>query len=370
MYKRQGLTTPNDFQAGRAQAYALTLPGQSVENYIASYFVRQGFSEVSTEAYQSRNTMTPGQIVDKLTEEFNKTPSVGYALGIYKPGYQAGHAVTPYAVERIGATDEYRIVVYDNNFPGQKRYVTVNKATNKWSYMAAADPTQAASLYEGDAGTKTLEINRISLRDMPTGQYFACKFCTSQLSASATVSDTIEIGFSGEGKIQIVDDQDQSVGYDFDTDSEVNEISGTDITPVKNGLGLDLPPLYTVPYPQSDVLYQVYVGGATVESVTSGDLSITGSDFVMGVDGIALDADEIFRFDISPDGNEIYFEATQDTIAPSLFMAFDPVGDNDPGLIIEIDGMLLKNGEVIYIGVDAAQAVSYTHLTLPTSDLV
>ena len=153
---------------------------------------------------------------------------------------------------------------------------------------------------------------------------------------------------------------------------EVDEISGTDITPVKNGLGLDLPPLYTVPYPQSDVLYQVYVGGATIGERHQRRPLHHGLGLCHGGrwhhPGRGRDC---FRFDISPDGNEIYFEATQDTIAPSLFMAFDPVGDNDPGLIIEIDGMLLKNGEVIYIGVDAAQERVYfvsTADTIPVID--
>ncbi len=368
----KAMTSPNEFQPGKNTVYSLAFPGQTVENYVASYFVRQTFDEVSSEASQSRDTMTPAQIVDKLIEEFNKTPSIGYAVGFFKPGYKEGHAVTPYAIERIGNTDEYRIVVYDNNFPGQKRYITVNKTTNKWSYMAAADPTQKASLYEGDASTKTLGINRISLRDMPTGQYFTCDFCgNDQISAASTTTETLEISFSGEGKILVVDDEGRRTGYDFATEKEVNEINNVVSTPVKHGLGLDLPPVYTVPYLTSDGLYQVYVGGSTAESLTDGDLTITGDDFVMGVDYIVLGANEIYRFDISPDGDEIFFEASQDTIAPALYMAFDPASQDDPGLVVEIDGMLLKQGEVVYIGVDKAKERVYlvsTAETVPAMD--
>lgn len=360
-----GKIAPADFQTGRANVYDLAFPEQNVENYIASYFVRQTFSEVSTEAWQSRNTMTPGQIVDKLIEEFNKTPSVGYALGFYKPDYSGGHAVTPYAIERVGSSQVYRIAVYDNNFPGQKRYVTVDKATNKWHYVAAADPSRPASLYEGDANTKTLEINRISLRDMPTGQYFACAFCKtgSQTAVAQNASsvdgvaqdtnESIEVSFSGEGKILIVDDQERRVGYDFDTLTEVNEITGTTVMPLKLGLGKEIPPVYQLDgIIAEDALYQIYVGGTLTDTTTNGDLYVTGEDFVMGVEEIILDAGDMYRFDISPLGNEIYFEATTDTIAPSLFMAFEPSDEDAPGLIIEIDGMLLKAGEIVYIGVD------------------
>lgn len=378
-----GKTTAGDFQSGVGSVFGLAFPGQSVENYVASYFVRQIFSEVSTEAYQSRQTMTPGQIVDKLTEEFNKTPSVGYALGFYKPGYKEGHAVTPYAIERVGATDEYRIVVYDNNFPGQKRFVTVNKATNQWSYTAAADPTQAASLYEGNAGTKTLEINRISLRDLPTGQYFKCPFCgtTGQVSASAAVSETLVVNFDGQGRYQIVDDQGRRSGYDFDTDTEITEITGSTIVPVKGGLGLDLPGELTTDVSaaaglmaadaNTDILYQAYVGGATVDSVTKGNFHITGSDFVMGAEDIFLTPGDLFRFDFSPAGNEIYYEATSATVAPSIFMAFGSPSDTDPGLIVEIDRVVLNEGEVTYIGVDTDNERVYlvaTPDTIPVED--
>lgn len=347
-----GMTSPSDFQPGRTNVYDLVFPDQKVANYTASYFVRQIFDEVALEAVASRD-LGPAGIVDKLITDFNKTPSVGYVLGVYKPGYVAGHAITPYGVERVDGTNIYRILVYDNNFPGEKRYVTVNKDTNEWTYVAAADPTEQASLYKGDASTKTLEINPLSLRDKPAGKYFPCPFCgnSGQVGASATTTNTISVEFTGEGKILIVDENNHKVGYDFDTETEVNEISGADSTSLKHGLGLELPPIYEVPYPQTDVLYQVYVGGRTADSLTSGDLTVTGPDFVLGVDYITLGAGELYRFDISPDGNEIFFEATQDTIAPALFMAFDPANDQDPGLIVEIDGMLLKQGEVAYIAV-------------------
>lgn len=370
-----GKSAPGEFQSGKNQPYALVFPGQSVENYIASYFVRQTFSQVSSEAHQSRQNMTPAQIVDKLIAEFNKTPSVGYAVGIYKPGYEEGHAVTPYAIEQVGNTQIFRIVVYDNNFPGQKRYITVDKATNKWNYMAAADPTQSASLYEGDASTKTLEINRISLRDMPTGQYFPCRFCSSgQIAAAGVTSTTIEVSFSGEGEILIVDDQNRRTGYDFEQGTIVNEIPNSGSTPLKNGLGLNIPPIFQIPATlengKASGLYQVYVSGKTIDSLTNGDLSISGAGFVMGVDAITLDKNELYRFDISPDGTEIYFEATQDTFAPSLFLAFDLTSTELPGLVVEINDMLLKAGEVAYLRVDEQAQRLYFVSTAETVPLV
>jgi hypothetical protein len=46
---------------------------------------------------------------------------------------QGGHAITPYAVKR-GAKTRYRILVYDNNWPGDRRVVRYSAKSGKWSY--------------------------------------------------------------------------------------------------------------------------------------------------------------------------------------------------------------------------------------------
>ena len=78
-------------------------------------------------------------------------------LGRLQARLHGGHAITPLAIEDRGE-DKFAVLVYDNNFPNTIREVDIDTAANTWNYTASTNPSEEAALYEGDASTKTLEV--------------------------------------------------------------------------------------------------------------------------------------------------------------------------------------------------------------------
>ena len=149
--------SPAQFQAGAETPFNLALDPM-IENYIAYYWITQTLEEIYNVREKSRKT-TPVQVVTELINGF-KAGKDTYPIAFWKytnGNLSPGHAVTPFAVDDSGTF--YRIHVYDNNFPGQTRYITVEKAGKQtWKYVAAANPNDPASLYTGNIDTKSLGI--------------------------------------------------------------------------------------------------------------------------------------------------------------------------------------------------------------------
>src|SRR6267378_1309421 len=200
----KGKGKPSSFQDGAESVFDLNKAG-SVRNYIAHYFVTQFLAEVSgptTEISQK----SPAEVLDLLIQHLHDGKDA-VALGIYKfkEGRRVeGHAVTPFAVEEMG-DDVFRVHLYDNNYPGETKYLTVNTKDETWSYHTTTKPGEPEGEYKGDAHTHTLEITPESLRDATP---FTCPFCGGGDSssgerhhASRPAPSTQSVGFimAGEG---------------------------------------------------------------------------------------------------------------------------------------------------------------------------
>ena len=132
----KGLSTPASFQPGATQTIDLSFPRQSVENYVSYYFITQSVEEY----YNNEITKSPKELVNQLIADFNLPEPIPYTVGIYQiPGFKHGHAITAYGVETVNA-NESRILVYDNNFPKQRKYITVDMTANSWLYVTASTP--------------------------------------------------------------------------------------------------------------------------------------------------------------------------------------------------------------------------------------
>jgi len=351
-------TIPGDYQAAALRTNDLLFPGQSIENYLAYYWTTQIVSHI-------RISDTPTGIVNRLISDFGKNPPLGYAVHIYKAfGEPAGHSIAAYGVESVGA-DVARILVYDNNFPNQRQYITVDKLANTWSYETASTPGQPTDVYTGTATTKNLILSPLSDRDRPAGQYFECPFCPepaakAQGASANQVSGKVEFQYTGEGSILVVNDEGQSTGDDFNTKEFVNTIPGAEVEQFLGGLGKAIPPRITVPFTETnDTKYTVYVHGKTFDSATTGSLMIAGAGFTMGVDDLDLDPGELFQFQLSPDGDYISFKSTQTITAPNIYITHDPDNDGDPSVSFEISGVTAQAGETIWIDLDRAQERMY-----------
>src|SRR5258706_14619480 len=78
--------------------------------------------------------------------------------------------------------DVYRVHLYDNNYPGQTKFLTIHKKEDTWSYRTTTKPGEAEENYEGDANTHTLEITPESLRDASP---FTCPFCSDDVDSDS-----------------------------------------------------------------------------------------------------------------------------------------------------------------------------------------
>jgi hypothetical protein len=259
-----------------------------------------------------------------------------------------GHAITPYAVENMG-DNKYKVHIYDNNFPKQTTYMDIDKNTETWVYYTAATPGQDPSKYEGNTDTKSLEITLQSLRD--PGQLFACPFCQNNATGRQATTQTVEFTLAGEGAMLITNDEGKRIGYDFASEKFVNEIIGSSVAPFKGGLGKDVPPSLELPFQQDDTPYEVLISGKAITSEVNADLSMTGPGYVVGFEGILLDPNEDIQMDISPSGQQIVYNASQDAETPLMFIAFDPDADG-ASYIFEIGGMELMAGKTVTVTLD------------------
>ncbi|MEM7537971.1 MAG: hypothetical protein AAF639_37720 [Chloroflexota bacterium] len=370
----EGKKIPNDFQEDAGIVFDL-VQDKHIENYIASYHVRQYFPSIQRVAEESR-TLSMTQIISTLVEGFNQTPSVGYTLGIYKPGadgkFLEGHSITPYAVERVRDAGIYRIVVHDNNYPTQKHYIVVDTAQNTWRYETI-DPG-----YHGDSTIQTLELTPVGLRDERNGDtdadrdgqidYFRCPtlvcgFNLSSVSGRQTVSPTLEIRFSGLAKLGITENMHGSVtGYDFGDDSYKNEIPKAKTIFQKTGASDDnpddVPPIYNFPY-EKDASYTIRVGGTTADQPTYGDLSVVGSTISVGVKDITLYPGKKFKVWISPAERMIKFQSPKDDVAPALSMTYRPHNSEVQPFDAQIEGLRLTQDEWVRIRFDEAEQILF-----------
>jgi len=359
----EGKMTPVDFQTNATTVADLNFPAQPLENYVARYVALQKLKEVFEKQLMDKK---PSEIVTLLTNNFKASKPLPYRLSIFNsPGYKDGHAMGVFGVEKMSET-VYRIWVYDNNSPKARRYVTVDTAQETWEYFTANDPSKPAVSYKGTAATNSLWLSNVYDRQLAAGQYFACPFCATskpanRLTALQSQAEAVEVGFTGEGAILVVDNDNRAIGYDFNQNMEVNEIPEARIIYNNGGLGKQIPPTYELPYPVSDAqaMYTVYVSNEVVTATTDGMLSIVGNGFVMGVDYLQLDANEYYEIGFSPDGDMLTIMASQSTLAPALFVTYEPITETEPSIRFELDGAMLEANEVLTVILDPLHKFVY-----------
>jgi hypothetical protein len=274
-----------------------TVPGLSstpaVQENIAYTFVYQVLPAVST----TKVNGSPEAVLAALSAALpSREPMV---LGVYKRGMTGGHAITPLAIEDRG-DGKFAVLVYDNNFPNTIREVDIDQNANTWNYVASTNPSEAAAQYEGDATSKTLEVEyaRNGLGTQP------CPFCGGGISARPA-----HRGLSGGAdQGQLIWEVDPRDGQHSDVsitdgdgnvagitgsgdDAEItNDIPGVEVVPSKLGgdTGVDVwnesaPPVFDVP---EGLGFQVNLDGNGLE----------GSDdegFALVRDGVTFTLDDL-----------------------------------------------------------------------------
>lgn len=103
---------------------------------------------------------------------------VGDVVGVYSD--LGGHALLPYAIEYV-TPDVAKVMIYDSNWPGQERFITVDMAADTWTFpFSGPDPANDPSAWTG--GTKDFDIAPYDARIAGT-----CPFCKGDSAARQTL---------------------------------------------------------------------------------------------------------------------------------------------------------------------------------------
>jgi hypothetical protein len=346
----RGKSRPGDFQSDARKTFDLALD-DPLANYVAYYHTIQELKEVF-EFKEQTLKMKPSQIVDMLADSFREGKEY-YTLHIAKRingQWKDGHAITPFAVEDMGNGD-YRIHVYDNNYPGQTRYVEVNDKDETWRYHTAANPNETEDDYNGNANTHTFGLSRMSDRERAVYQ---CPFCDGEESgahASPARAAVLTFQLNGEGNLLITDGAGKRLGFDSQKKQTLSEIPGAQVHGFAGGLGLNVPPTYKIPYQKGGKPFTINVSGKSLKSEVDADMEIDGPGFVVGFDNILLDPSENLSMTVSPDGRQLSFTASQDGQTPDIFITTES-GPDKPSYKFKIGGIKLNPGKTVTVTLD------------------
>ncbi len=323
----EGLIDPNQF--GAPTAGQLTLAGNvPLQREIAKWWVTQSLDPT----YPSTLTGPPAGIVNALRQWFaNPSGSSGYTIGFYKRNGTDGHAVTAIGLRDRGP-DAVDIAVYDNNYPGETRYLAVDTANNTWSYNGSPNPDQTEGLYEGDDSTRTLFITPTAARLQPQ----RCPFCdaaaqASGLRAVTTTPPSDSFGLapaapaaSGPRLAVYLD----AAAFDAGARVEVLDANGQPLAGVtrdapRGGDELntnDEPPVFFVP---TDAPFDLVIDAtAATAEVADAGLTIVGAGVDAGVEGISLQPGQRDTLTFDPATTDLRYTTTS-TESPTVFVGFD-----------------------------------------------
>ncbi len=360
-----------DFQSGAKSPFGLRFE-QPMQNYIAYYWLTQTFDEVVKPTAETA-AAGPVQIAKRLAAAM-KDGSETYVLGIEKTeknGKRTGHAVTPFAVEDTAT--QYKIHLYDNNFPGETRYLFINKTgAEQWTYNGTANPNEKPD-YFGNKTSQTLDITANSWREnkcfrasfVADGRQTGCgsesallekpfftnaSFQKSKILQDETVEDA-EFFLTDEGEMLITDANGDRLGYDPQTNRYYDEIPDSVSEYLIGGLGENLPH-FTLPYEQAEEPYKVVFSGKYLDEESILDFVFGAPGFTVGFSEIRLDPNETLTATISSDGQEISFTASKDGETPEVFFAFDPEDDSEASYLTLIEGVELTAGKSLIYNFD------------------
>ncbi len=382
----KGRKTPADFQRGAKNLFDLQ-KNQITSNYVSFYQTLTFLKETyifRTPTFQKKPTEIMQMIVDAM-----KSKKEFYTLEVWmleNGKMTRGHSILPIAVEDLGE-DQYRIDVYDNNYPGQTKYVMIDAKKQTWRYHTANNPAETARDYIGTATTHTLGLKRLSDR---TRSRYECPFCDEdegedsddeafydndlpknfmlnaayvrrekRAKKAQTEPEELNVSLSGEADLLIADSSGKRIGYDSVKRQTVNEIPGAVENIIAGDVEDDAAPEYLIPVNSaSRKPYKITVSGKTLEAEETSDLQVYGAGFVVGFEGISIDKGETLNMTVSPDGRALSFTASADGETPSVYITTDS-GEDKPSYEFEIGGIALAGGKTVTVKLDPDAGLIY-----------
>ena len=382
----KGRKKPSDFQRGAVNLFDLQ-KNQVTSNYV-SFYQTLTFLKETYAFRQPTFKKKPSQIVEMIAAAMDGKKEF-YTLEVWMKEagkYTRGHSIVPIAIEDFDENN-YRIHVYDNNFPGQTKYVTVNVKNETWRYHTANNPAETARDYVGSAASNTLGLKRLS--DRARARY-ECPFCdedeagdadddeafydnglprsfmmntsfapknSNKFRAQTGEQETINVSASGDIDILIADGGGKRIGYDAAKKVSLDEIPGAFENLIAGDGEEDNAPEYILPVnAASRKPYKITLGGT--DSEETADLQIYGSGFVAGFSDVSVDRGETLNMSVSPDGRELSFTASADGETPAIYITTDD-GADKPSYEFEIGGIALAAGKTVFVKLDPDNGLIY-----------
>lgn len=374
----KGRKNPAAFQQGAVNLFDLRKT-QLTSNYVSFYQTLTFLKETwlwRTPTFKKK----PSEIMEMIADSM-ETKKELYTLEVWMKEngkLTRGHSILPIAVEEMEQEGIFRIHVYDNNFPGQTKYVTINENNETWRYHTANNPAETSRDYVGSATTNTLALKRLS--DRARARY-ECTFCDEDEAEdgyeafnSASVPtfmnalfvaaerrrqavENMTVTSSGDVDLLITDPNGRRIGYDPIKKATLNEVQGGAENVIPGNGEADNAPEYLLPInPANKRPYKLSVGGTDSEELA--DIQIYGPGFVVGFDEVSVDKGESLNMTFSQDGRELSFTASADGETPALYIATDS-GANKPSYEFEIGGITLKAGKTISLKLDPDKGLIY-----------
>ncbi|MGC1376157.1 MAG: hypothetical protein WA821_08045 [Anaerolineales bacterium] len=292
-----GQVDPNQF--GAATAADLKIQGnEPLQRELAYWWTTQG------PTWQLQQILAPKDAVNYLTDQYTKDPKDLFRLGIMKEDKTGGHAITAYAVADQGNGITW-IMVYDNNYPGQERHITVDMNANTWEYEASINPSVAPDLYKGSVTNPILIA-----ADQPRLQKFPCDFCSPSASASkggnhvaAGTPKFNEIWTEGYVNIELQDEKGRKIGYD-EKGNFVDEITEANLQPVLAGPLSEVPPVIDMPV---GLGFTTYIYGDSKAADEPASVTMIGQGFYIGIDGLLMAPEQLDQLTFDGEGDAMTY---------------------------------------------------------------
>ena len=170
------VTSANRFASGeRPSTVELKNEGDITHGLMRS-FATQFLNEAVADTEQWAGKSLKEKVA--ALEKAFASKQVAYTLGVYSS--TGGHAILPYALQYESA-DVVKIMVYDSNWPGKERYVTVDLKADKWTFpYSGEDPANDPNAWSG--GAADMDLTSMSARTSGT-----CPFCAGKTGVTKSM---------------------------------------------------------------------------------------------------------------------------------------------------------------------------------------
>jgi hypothetical protein len=339
-----------DFGARRTANLEL-VGNTDLQSSIAEHFTYQVLPPI----LRKRVRGVPSAVLQKLVDRLSDGREL-YTLGIYKSDFSGGHAITPFAVEDQGDGD-YKILVYDNNFPGVTRAVSVNTEDETWSYVGGTNPKDLDEVYEGDAKTGTLELDPTR----PGENESECPFCEA--------NDETEDG-SGKGSVLPKDERYTELTLTGDPANHPHLVFSDDEgrrTGIVGGRFLrEIPDVEVVksyavknwdeaPEPRFRLPegkeYSITVDGSALKKPTKANVNLVGNGLVIDLDGIEIAPGQKDEMAL-PGGYGITYQTNSTSEIPASPEFYAGLVEDDASLNFAATAVGIKSGSTVSFLVD------------------